>query len=249
MPRAPQVDSQQSFSPARGPRLAVILLLALGLITLLGTFAAARDGVLAAQERYFDALVVWQPIAGALVLPLPGARSLLFLLALALVLDRRAWSWRKGRRALVLVHAGVLGLLGSGLWSASTRVERVAVGSVGARVEPQPAVPFSLRVANVRRAYEPRGNRLRRFEVEVEVDGASSPARIDLNRPLSRGGWTVYLRGEEPGLRPPKDPVELVFVRDPADPLRLAAAIAVAAGLLLHFLGVLLRQRWHAAQG
>ena len=244
---------QQSLPPARGPRLAVILLLALGLITLLGTFAAARDGVLAAQERYFDALVVWQPVGGALALPLPGARALLLVLALVLVLDRRAWSWRRGRRALVLVHAGVLGLLGSGLWSASTRVERVAVGVVGARVEARPDVPFSLRVANVLRAYEPRGNRLRRFEVEVEVEddagSASLPAHIDLNRPLSRGGWTVYLRGEEPGLRPPKDPVELVFVRDPADPLRLAAAIAVAVGLLLHFLGVLLRQRWHAAQG
>jgi hypothetical protein len=228
-----------------------VLLLLLALIAFLGTLAAARDGVLAARTRYFDAVLVWQPIVGQLAVPLPGARLLLLALFIALVLDRRAWRPGPQRRAVPLVHAGVVALLATGLWSAAARKEGVATLEVDRTVREVDAggtpwrLPIALRLRGTRRDYYPGTDRMARFEAEVEVDAPSRVphlARIALNAPLHREGVTVYLRGDPPGMLPAAAPVAIVIVRDPAGAPRLVACGLLVLGLLAHFAGAL--RRW-----
>jgi len=234
-----------------GARIAALLLALLGLVAFLGTWDAAERGVLAARERWFDALVAWLPLGAGLALPLPGARLLLLLLFAALVLDRAAWRMRPGRRALPLVHAGVALLLGSALWSALAAREASVTLAPGAdteqaRWESALPPPFTLRVLAVHRSYHPRTAIPATLAVDVEVAAASGPpqcARIDLHTPLHRDGVSVHLRNDPEGMVPADAPVELVFRRDPAQSVRMAACALLCLGLLAHFAGRLLRSR------
>jgi hypothetical protein len=239
-------------APARlGPRLATIVLVLLALLAFLGTLAAADEGVLAARARYFDRFVAWQPVAGGFAVPLPGARLLMLALFVVLVLDRTAWNRGPGRRGLLLVHGGAALLLGSGLWSAWAGREATVTLGPGqavhdvAAADLAVAVPFGLRLRAVHREYHPGTSLPARLEADLEVEPPGEPAygaRLTLHDALRRDGLSVHLRTDPAGMLPPRAPVELVFQRDPASGLRLAACALLAAGLLWHFAGALRRR-------
>ncbi|MBI1320246.1 MAG: hypothetical protein GC168_15070 [Candidatus Hydrogenedens sp.] len=115
--RASLVALLGSFGLASG--LFVVLLA----LTYLGTLDQVEHGLLHAQQTYFDALLVWQPV-GPVAVPLPGARLVLGLLALNLLFSSMArMDFRWSRIGVFAVHTGFLVLLAGGLIS-YTNAER-----------------------------------------------------------------------------------------------------------------------------
>ncbi|MDX9972206.1 MAG: cytochrome c biogenesis protein ResB [FCB group bacterium] len=88
-----------------------LLLFFLFVLTLLGTLYQVNNGVYAAQEKYFESVVVVQEF-GVIPLPLPGGRLLLTLLFFnllcgAILRARKGWS----RIGILTAHLGILMLL------------------------------------------------------------------------------------------------------------------------------------------
>jgi hypothetical protein len=96
--------------------LAVGLLVLLTLLTLFGTLAQKEKSLFDVQAEYFESIVVWVSV-GPIPLPLPGAYLILVVLALNLIvggLVRIRKGWRTA--GILVVHVGMLTLLGGGLW-------------------------------------------------------------------------------------------------------------------------------------
>lgn len=99
--------------------LCVTILGGLFLLTALGTWAQAEDGLYAAQTKYFDSYFLTEriPIFGTtLVVPLPGAVTLMALLAVNLFVGGFV-RIRKNKRTVgvLVIHAGIGLLLLAGL--------------------------------------------------------------------------------------------------------------------------------------
>lgn len=247
--------------PARlGVKLAVVQTLTLAAVVWLGTLIAAREGVAAAQTEVFDALMFWQPLGFGISVPLPGVRLLLLTLFCTLVLDRRAWSLRRGHRAVTLLHCGVALLLASGLWSVlrgHDGVVRLRPGETSRSMLGPGGMlplPFALHFVTFGRTLHPRSQTLQELwaEVEVRVADADPPqsARITLNQPLRYAGVSVHI--DDPRQLGNTDRYgEATFrvLRDPGAPLRHLALALLLIGMLAQFVGklALARQRWVSA--
>lgn len=236
-----------------GVKIAVVLLGLLALVTWLGTLAAARDGVSATQARIFDALLWWQPCGDRFELPLPGVRLLLLLLFCTLILDRSAWSWRCGHRAVTTMHAGIALLLASSLWSwLATRdatlhlqpgEETTQMLTTGGAT----AMPFALRFVDFGRELHPGVTTLADLWADVEVRDAEPGAaatrqRITLNEPLRRAGLSVHLDDTE-RLGDSGRYGEATFrvLHDPSASARNVALALLAGGMAVQFAGKLRR--------
>jgi hypothetical protein len=236
-----------------GVKIAVVLLGLLALVTWLGTLAAARDGVSATQVRIFDALLWWQPCGAGFELPLPGVRLLLLLLFCTLILDRSAWSWRRGRRAVTTVHAGVALLLASALWSwLATRDATLHLQPGEETTQMQTstgttAMPFALRFVDFRRELHPGVATLADLWVDVEVRGPATGAvaarhRITLNEPLRRDGLSVHLdETERLGDTGRYGAATFRVLHDPSATARSVALALLVGGMLAQFAGKLRR--------
>jgi len=96
--------------------LAVVLLVLLTVLTLFGTLAQKGKSLFDVQTEYFESAIVWVEV-GPVPLPLPGAYLLLVLLSANLIVGGLI-RIRKGARTagILVVHVGMLLLLGGGLW-------------------------------------------------------------------------------------------------------------------------------------
>lgn len=260
-PTPTDTSDDLSASAQRGARVTVVLVLALGVVTLLGTRAAIRDGVMAAQARYFDSFVAWQDLPWGLSVPLPGARSLLWLLLAALLLNRAAWRPRRGRLSVVAIHLGVAALVAGAVLAPPPRVDgslwlqpdvlvHTLEGRDGAPIE----LPFGLCLRSYERRFHPGTSTIASIEAVVEVvavaDGGTAPltVRVTPNRPLRRDGYAVYLP-------PPSadDPVgvtatRFVVAHSHGRGALLAVSALLALALVWHFV-VALWRHMRAPQG
>jgi hypothetical protein len=125
-------------------KLTVIALLLMGLLVIGGTVYQAGSGMYAAQTEVFSAWVIW--LFGTL--PLPGlllVATLLFLNLLAAAIFRLKYRWRQG--GLLLIHYGLLLLVGGGFFIAVTAQEYFLTlregesSRIAIRVEAQEARP------------------------------------------------------------------------------------------------------------
>jgi len=228
-----------------GVKCAVVVVLLLALVTFLGTLASAREGVLAARLRFFEAYVAWAELPGGWSLPLPGARLLLWLALVTLLLDRAAWSPRQGRRVLIVVHAAVAALLActllaprmrpaGNLWLPEGEVVTTFVDAAGASVR----LPFGLRLLAHDRTFHPRTRSLagESARVEVVADGELPiTAEVTPLRPLRRDGWTIHLPASVADLPTALGATRLVALRGSGEGAWLPLSILLACGLGWHF--------------
>lgn len=95
--------------------LSCALLVMLGVLTWLGTLEQARSGLYEVQRKYFESFVLVHDV-GPVPVPLPGANLVLSLLALNLVVGGVVRIRKSLDTAgILVVHAGILLLLGAGL--------------------------------------------------------------------------------------------------------------------------------------
>lgn len=167
--------------------LACVILALLTVLTLAGTLAQTHKSLFDVQEEYFESLFVLAEF-GPLRLPLPGAYLLLVLLALNLVVGGLV-RIRKGVATVgvLVVHAGMLALLGGGLveYLASDRGSlRLYEGETGAVF--QSGELWDLVVEEV----APDGQ-ARAWVVPVEEIAGAGPGRLR----------SLRLAGLDPGLQ------------------------------------------------
>lgn len=95
--------------------LACVLLLLLFVLTLLGTLEQTQIGLYAAKQRYFQSWWLLARLPGGGALPMPGALTVMGLLAVNLVAGvvwHGRWHWRN--LGLLMAHTGVLMVLAGG---------------------------------------------------------------------------------------------------------------------------------------
>ena len=99
--------------------LAVFVLAAMLVVTLLGTLAQKRIGLYEAKLNYFDSLIAWEPVdlfGWRTSLPLPGGALLMALLSVNLLIGgliRIRKSWRTA--GVIVAHIGIALLMAAGL--------------------------------------------------------------------------------------------------------------------------------------
>lgn len=110
----------QFIRPLASMKLTVIALLFMAVLVSGGTVYQASHGLYAAQEEIFSSWIIW--LFG--ILPLPGLllmATVLFLNLLAAVVFRLKYRWRQS--GLLLIHYGLLLLVGGGFFIAVTSQE------------------------------------------------------------------------------------------------------------------------------
>jgi hypothetical protein len=226
-------------------KLTVVLLLILAGLVIAGTVIQASSGIYAAQARVFGSWVFW--LAG--VIPLPGvllASLLLFLNLLAALVVRML---RGGRRAgMLLVHCGLLLLIGGGFFiSITAREYSLTLGEGessnaldaadgGAKV----LLPMSVKLLAFTRAMHPGSGIPRSFTSRIEIRDAGTlrQAVISMNRPLRYRGYTFYQSsyGED---GQGGEISSFQVVRNSGRWLPYAASALIFLGLAGHFLAML----------
>lgn len=105
-------------------------------------------------------------------------------------------------------------------------------------------LPFAVRLDDFRKDLHPGTRMAKAFESDVTSTqgGVSQQARISMNAPLRRSGYTLY----QSGFIEPTDGggrwwSTFSVVRNPADRVPLWACVVITAGLLAHFTQKLLR--------
>jgi len=180
-------------------KLAVVLLLLLGALVIGGTVYQAASGLYAAQRDVFGSWLIL--LYG--VIPLPGmllVSSLLFVNLLAAALFRLHYRWRDA--GLLLIHYGLLLLIGGGFFIASVSKEysltlregessrnlSLPDGGRGA------VIPFTVKLIDFEKAMHPGTENPRSFSSKIEIvaGGSARSAVISMNRPLRTGGYTFY---------------------------------------------------------
>ncbi|MFT7676517.1 MAG: hypothetical protein ACI8QC_000488 [Planctomycetota bacterium] len=106
---------EQGLDVLSSQKLAVVILLLMAVVTFLGTLDQVEHGLYDSVNTYFGSWLILQP-AGPLVVPLPGAMTLMAVLAVNLFLGglyRIKRSWRTA--GVIVVHIGIVFLLLAGL--------------------------------------------------------------------------------------------------------------------------------------
>lgn len=102
------------YSLLGSPKLTVVVLLLLALLTYLGTLAQVEHGLFESQRRYFDSWLLLHPVRDLRV-PLPGGQTLMALLFVNLLIGgfiRMRRTWRLV--GIYIVHTGIALLLIAG---------------------------------------------------------------------------------------------------------------------------------------
>lgn len=222
----------------------VLLLLLLGLV-IGGTIYQAGSGIAAAQSRVFASWLIL--LAG--VIPLPGmllVSLLLFSNLLAAVIFRLRYRWR--RVGLLLVHYGLLLLIGGGFFITVTAREYSLTLSEGesgdALVAPEgrkgAVLPMTVKLLDFVKSLHPGTDIPRSFSSRVEIaeGGARRQAVISMNRPLRYRGYTLYQSSYAEDARGGESSTFLV-VRNSGRWLPYAASALLFLGLAGHFLAML----------
>src|SRR5690242_6850590 len=107
-------------------KLTIVCLAAAMVLILAGTLAQVHLGIHEAQQRYFQSLFVWWPAEGSgFKIPVfPGGHligAVLLINLIAAHAKRFRWAWRK--LGIHLTHAGLIIMLGGGLFTDLFAVE------------------------------------------------------------------------------------------------------------------------------
>jgi len=242
-------------------KLTVVLLLLLAALVVGGTIYQAGSGIAAAQAKVFGSWLIL--LAG--VVPLPGmllVSLLLFLNLLAAVIFRLGYRWR--RAGLLLVHYGLLLLIGGGFFITITAREYsltlsegessdalVALDGRKGAVRPAPdgavrpapdgaVLPMTVKLLDFVKSVHPGTDIPRSFSsrVEIAAGGARRQAVISMNRPLRYRGYTFYQSSYSEDARGGESSTFLV-VRNSGRWLPYAASALLFLGLAAHFLAML----------
>ncbi|MBN2344958.1 MAG: cytochrome c biogenesis protein ResB [Candidatus Aminicenantes bacterium] len=226
-------------------KLTVVLLLLLAALVAGGTVYQATAGIYAARSDVFGAWVI--PVLG--FIPLPGMLPVALLLLanlLAALAFRLPFRWRGA--GLLLIHAGLLLLIGGGFFIAVTAQEfsltlregesgRLATAAGGGRV----TLPVTLRLIDFARKMHPGTDVPRSFTSRVEVLAAGSRRRavIAMNRPLRWRDYTFYQSAySEDGSGGESSTFSVV--RNSGRWIPYGASAMIFLGLTGHFLGMLI---------
>jgi hypothetical protein len=226
-------------------KLTVVLLLILAVLVIGGTVTQAGSGIHAAQARVFGSWLIW--LAGAF--PLPGmllVSLLLFLNLLATVIFRLRYRWPQA--GLVLVHYGLLLLIGGGFFitvtareysltlgeGESSRILAAADGGMKA------LLPMTIKLLDFTKSVHPGTDIPKSFSSRVEIStvGARRQAVISMNRPLRCRGYTFFQSSYGQDGRGGESSTFLV-VRNSGRWLPYAASALLILGLAGHFLAML----------
>ncbi|MCU0276626.1 MAG: cytochrome c biogenesis protein ResB [Acidobacteria bacterium] len=226
-------------------KLTVVLLLLLCLLVIAGTALQAENGLYAAQR---DVFASWLILLFGFI-PLPGLMSvvlLLFINLLAAGFFRLQYRWR--RAGLLLLHCGLLLLIGGGFFIASVSREyhltlregesaRVLLRPDGGQ---GPILPFAVKLVDFQKTMHPGTEIPRSFTSKVEIIAgvAARDAIISMNRPLRTGGYAFYQSSfaEDDGQGQRST---FAVVRNSGRWLPYVASALIGLGLLLHFLSML----------
>ena len=105
---------RRTLRPLAHPNLSLLCLAWLMLLVVIGTLAQKDFGLFHAQKKYFESFFFW---AGPI--PVPGARAVLSLMFVSLLLKLACFTrWKIQFLGLNIVHAGALALLTGGFFTA-----------------------------------------------------------------------------------------------------------------------------------
>lgn len=137
---------------------------------------------------------------------------------------RRALLWGAEARPYTFFTAGKK-------WALALRKERYEM-------------PFAVELARFTKEDHPGIDMPKSFasDVKVQSGGAERDVKISMNEPLRDGGLVLYQASWGPSTARPGDRLfsTLAVVRNPADHWPLAACLVIAAGLLFHFVRMLI---------
>jgi len=241
------------FRPLASLKLTVIALLLMAALVIAGTVYQAANGLYAAQEKFFASWIIW--LFG--ILPLPGlllAATLLFLNLLAATIFRLPYHWRQG--GLLLVHYGLLLLMGGGFFIALTAQEysltlregessRLAlrVDEQGIQIDRRPekvVLPVGIKLLDFEKSMHPGTGIPRSFTSRVEITTGRTKrmAVISMNRPLRYREYTFYQSSySEDGMGGESSTFSVVS--NTGRWLPYIASAMLFLGLAVHFLGML----------
>jgi hypothetical protein len=241
------------FRPLASLKLTVVALLLMALLVIGGTVYQAENGMYAAQTRVFSSWLIW--IFG--LLPVPGMlllAALLFLNLLAAAVFRLGYRWRQS--GLLLIHYGLLLLVGGGFFIAVTAREysltlregessRIALRVAGPeapldRPQETAVLPIEIKLLDFEKSMHPGTEIPRSFSsrVEITVAGARRLALISMNRPLRYREYTFYQSSySEDGLGGESSTFSVV--RNSGRWLPYLASFMLFLGLAIHFLAML----------
>jgi len=219
----------------------------LALLVFWGTLYQARVGLLAAQQRFFDAWILW--VGG--VIPVPATRMVLALLGFNLLFSMvfrlpRQRNWI----GVWLIHAGFVFLLAGGLWSGISRQEgrlwltqgektSVAVSEQGELWR----LPLQLSLLSAEERLYPGSARAQDYKsvVRLHAKGIERDAMISLNHPLRDGDFSFYQISFSRDISG-QARVGFLVSRNPARWLPYLFSVLTGIGLFWHFLGLF--RRW-----
>jgi hypothetical protein len=225
-------------------KLTVAALLLLATLVAGGTVYQAGSGLHAAQRDVFSAWLIW--ILG--VIPLPGmlpVALLLFVNLLAAALFRLRYCWRCA--GLLLIHYGLLLLIGGGFFIAATAQEyfltlsegessRLAFSADGME---RAALPITIRLHSFEKVMHPGTEIPKSFSSRVEIlaGGIRRQAVIAMNRPLCWRDLAFYQSSYAEDEQGGKSSTFSV-VRSSGRRLPYIASALIFLGLAVHFLGM-----------
>lgn len=241
------------FRPLASLKLTVIALLLMALLVIGGTVYQAGHGMYAAQTRVFSSWLIW--IFG--LLPVPGLlllAALLFLNLVAAAFFRLRYRWRQS--GLLLIHYGLLLLVGGGFFIAVTAREysltlregessRIAFRAAAPEAPLGPApervvLPIEIKLLDFEKSMHPGSEIPRSFSSRVEITAAGErrQAVISMNRPLRYREYTFYQSSYSEDGRGGESSTFSV-VRNSGRWLPYIASAMLFLGLAVHFLAML----------
>jgi len=210
-------------------KLTVVLLLALGVVLAAGTIVESRQGTAAAQAVYF----------GPLFLLLEALFGVNLLAALV-----ERWPRNRWRVGFALTHASMLLILAGALMTWAFKIEgRLPIWEGEASnlvyladgTDAPYELPFKVRLDSFEIDTYPGTRRPAMFRSRVAVLGATQerPAVIEMNRPLSHGGFEFFQSSYQ--IQGGREMTILQVSRDPGELIVFVGYTLLVAGMIVVF--------------
>jgi ABC-type transport system involved in cytochrome c biogenesis permease subunit len=218
-------------------KLTVVLLLALGVVLAAGTIVESRQGTAAAQAVYFGPLFL-------------ALEALFGVNLLAALIER--WPRNRWRVGFALTHASMVLILAGSLMTWAFKIEgRLPIweGEASNLVylangdDAPHQLPFKVRLDSFEIDTYPGTRRPAMFRSRVAVLGATEerPAVIEMNRPLSHGGFEFFQSSYQ--IQGGREMTILQVSRDPGELIVFVGYTLLVAGMIVVFFTRLAQHR------
>jgi cytochrome c biogenesis protein ResB len=228
------------------PRITVVCLFLLFILTFWGTIAQVQQGLYEAQQRYFNSFFF---LASGFI-PFPGAQLVLWvlfanLISSIIVTFKKYTQWENS--GLLVIHFGLILYFVAAFmifhFSQESAV-RLAEGestNVSTSYQPPPIkhypLPFTIRLDHFKAEFHPGTDVAKSFEslVTITTGPVQRQVRIYMNNPLRYKDYTVYQASYDTDSTG-RQHSTLAVVKNFARILPYIACLFVFLGLALHFL-------------